>query len=1245
MVSALGLSLRSLLFSTAIVLGAACGDDTQATSADESSGSTDGTDASATNPSTSPSTTTSEPDTSAGPDSTETVTLTSADDSSTSSSEGGDDSSSSSDSGETGDPDPELYVDCMNDIPAAPAGEVCAVTPGNETLLLRGMVLAGNRIYDTGTVLVDASVPNGRITCVGCDCASEPEATGATVVDCAQGVISPGLINPHDHITFTLSQPQDHDTERYDHRHEWRLGEGTATEIDTFPPANDSLAGILYGELRMLFGGATSVTGSISSNDASGLLRNLDAAAMTEGLAGVDANYRTFPLGDSGGENVKAGCGYPNIDSTSNLSSDVYLPHIAEGVNVRANNEFLCMSGAPGGEDLVLGNTSMIHGIGLLAEDIQTVAAARAELVWSPRSNVDLYGITADVPTYRNLGVTVALGTDWTASGSMNVLRELQCVDQLDEQHYGDIIPDLDQWLMATYWAAISQGADDQIGLLRAGHVADIAIFDGSSDTRYRAIIDADVEDVALVLRGGHPLHGNAAVIEGLVPAGEIDGCEPLTMCKVEKRVCASRDAGLDIATIQSAVDAQSYDLFFCGDPIGEPSCSPLRPMEFPARDGVEDADGDGIADDDDNCPSVFNPIRPLDDDAQADADGDDIGDSCDLCPLDDGESCTPPSLYDRDGDDVVDFDDNCADASNAGQQDGDEDGIGDSCDACPELANEPGAACPAGIYEIKDGTVALGTPVQVEDVLVTAVASPGFFVQVHPDDPDYVGPEFSGLYVYTADAAVAPGDRVTVGGVVTDFFGQIELVANSTPVVLSNDNDDVPPTPTTVAAIVEGGVDQAALEGVVVHIDDLTVTDVMPPGGPGDNNPVNEFEVEGGLRVNDFFFVISPPPTVGQVFPYIDGVARWANDRTKLEPRGTFDVPASLIAFGPELTYLLEGSVGVVPTPTLTVELSAAAQDDLDVALSFGNPSIVSGPALVTVPAGESEVTVALDGNATGTAGVTASYLGTDLDVSVRVYDDAEARVPTLSPASSNLSVGAVGQLTVSLDLPAPVGGQMVAVSAAPGVAVMVPPVVMVAAGELSADFAITSTAGAGSETVTASIGGASSDALVEVVDAPISDDVIIVEAFYDPAGGDDTLEWVKLYNGTGVAIDLGGYTLGWGGADYTYGLLALSGTIEAGECFLVGGPLGAPNTGFPGPASFDQAVNLEPDLQNSGADADGIALFDVVPGLVAPATVPIDALIYGGANDNGLLDESGAAGVVDVGDAASDNSLRQLS
>ncbi len=88
----------------------------------------------------------------------------------------------------------------------------------------------------------------------------------------------------------------------------------------------------------------------------------------------------------------------------------------------------------------------------------------------------------------------------------------------------------------------------------------------------------------------------------------------------------------------------------------------------------ITDRDGDGIPDDDDNCPDTANPD-------QADSDGDGRGDACDACPLD--------AANDADGDGVCGNVDNCP-IANPDQADSDGDGRGDACDACPlDAAND----------------------------------------------------------------------------------------------------------------------------------------------------------------------------------------------------------------------------------------------------------------------------------------------------------------------------------------------------------------------------------------------------------------------------------------------------------------------------------------------------------------------------------------------------------------------------
>jgi uncharacterized protein len=134
------------------------------------------------------------------------------------------------------------------------------------------------------------------------------------------------------------------------------------------------------------------------------------------------------------------------------------------------------------------------------------------------------------------------------------------------------------------------------------------------------------------------------------------------------------------------------------------------------------------------------------------------------------------------------------------------------------------------------------------------------------------------------------------------------------------------------------------------------------------------------------------------------------------------------------------------------------------------------------------------------------------------------------------------------------------------------------------------------------------------------------ISEVLYNPTGGDNQHEWVELFNAGGTAIDLSGYSLGWGGADYTSGVLQLSGIVAPGQYFVVGGPISDASNGFP---VFDQAVDFAPNLTNPFFVSAGVALFDVTAASITPTTVPIDSVVYGGFLGNlfGLMDPTGAA------------------
>ncbi len=616
-------------------------------------------------------------------------------------------------------------VTCNRTLPEPPSGGTCATvsTGGGKTVVLRGDVLGPADVYENGEVVFDES---GRITCMGCDCATAPGYDQAVVVACAGSAISPGFVNPHDHITFSNNPPKPHGTERYEHRHDWRVGKRGHTKISTTGSApGDAVTG---HELRMLMSGVTAMAGAGSRW---GLVRNVDQSDLRtlEGLPILESDSDTFPLDDSSGTLRSSGCAYGQARTTGAEvnAKPSYVPHISEGIDTETRNEFLCTSendAAAFKQQLLTSHTAVVHAVALRPSDVQRLRDNGASVVWSPRSNVDLYGNTAPVTVMNRMGVTLSLGTDWVPSGSMNMLRELQCADFLNTSYYDKHFSDYDLWRMATYGGAYATNAETVVGALKPGYVADIVVFKGRDGARrHRAAIAAGVEDVALVVRGGLATYGDANVMDALGSAS----CETADVCGTSKKACVQRDSGKDYTTIKAAIEA-FYPLYFCRGtaPTNEPSCTPFR-STYANGITATDSDGDGVPNDTDLCPTVFDPIRPMDGTKQGDEDNDGKGDACDPCPLDATDACTAVSSMDRDGDGVRDELDVCPNVANPGQEDRDADGRGDACDPCT-TANRGSEACLTTIDVLADAQnparPPFGSIVRVENVEVVSLLS-----------------------------------------------------------------------------------------------------------------------------------------------------------------------------------------------------------------------------------------------------------------------------------------------------------------------------------------------------------------------------------------------------------------------------------------------------------------------------------------------------------------------------------------
>lgn len=1011
---------------------------------------------------------------------------------------------------------------------------VCSVTAGGETRLIKGNVLTPGTTYKGGQVAFGA---DGIITCVGCDCA----VGGETVITCPRGSISPGLINAHDHITFAQNKPAKDTGERYEHRHDWRRGLRGHTEIPV--PGSATSDQIRFGELRFVFGGATSVNGSGTS---AGLLRNLDKENGMEGLTQAAIHYQTFPLNDGSGDTSqrRATCNYnttsPTDTGMSIARDEAYTPHIAEGIDAQARNEFFCSSsdtydaiGTAISTDLIEPQTAVIHGTGLLPADFNLMAQRKSALIWSPRTNISLYGNTAQVTTASRLGVQIALGSDWIASGSTNMLRELQCADDLNSTHYNHYFTSSQLWGMATSEAAASVAMDDAIGVLKKDNVADIAIFDGSKRASIRAVIEAEPKDVALVLRGGKPLYGDENLLAALAT-----GCDAVDVCGTPKQVCLMDEIGKTWEQLLTSVGASAYPAFYCGAPANEPTCKPSRATSVAGStiytgditDG--DKDGDGIANAMDNCPNVFNPIRPVDGGKQGDADGDGSGDVCDVCPLTPGaETCNALAADDRDGDAKPDATDNCPLVTNFDQKDTDGDGKGDACDDCPQTANAGALPCSTNIYAVKKGVIPLDASIKITNALVTAKGSNGFFLQVKEGDAGYDGPNYSGFFVFTTNAAfltaAVVGGRVDVEGQLVNFFGQLEISGPTSVVRVGTTTETLPaPVTATIAEIGLGGDRSAQLESVLVQIATSAVTAV--------NAAAAEFtasQAAVNLFVDDFLFANPYFPGIGQSYNLIAGVLAFRSGAPRLLPRnaGDLDPIARLAPVTGAPFFIRVGETAAIPQ-ILTAKLTMPVRTDTFVAITSSDETKlkVTGGG-VTIPACPSEppacvisAPVVLEALAPS-AKVTLTFtLGMQaLTADVRVLDPADAPTALTVTPEVQITPGGTATIAVALDVPANTGGAVVDLALDPVTFGTLPATVTFAKDQQVASFSVVNTPPIQQEvtaTVTASAAFAAQakTTTIKIVLKPV-----INEVDYDQPGT-DTAEFIEIFNPGVTDLDL---------------------------------------------------------------------------------------------------------------------------
>ena len=338
--------------------------------------------------------------------------------------------------------------------------------------------------------------------------------------------MSPGLINPHEHTRYSFQMLTARDREKlpvYAHRDEWipESGVGDGADKIRYRDGTDDAKTLFWIELRHLLAGTTLIAGS---GAVPGLVKN--AGSRQRPAYEYAADMRTFPFGPDAMQRIRRLRSFP-YDGGETIGPELteglpartpYVPHVAEGTDLVARFEgrffldHVATRKSPR-------RFSLIHGVGLDPGDIRRMSDLDVTLIWSPRSNVALYGETADVGALLRENVRIAIGTDWSVSGSYNMLEELRCAATLyGSRPGGPALSSADLWRMATANGAYALGLEADTGKLEAGLAADIMVFRNQSGDPFDDLLRSTAAEVLATFVDGRLRSGNREGFSGALP-------------------------------------------------------------------------------------------------------------------------------------------------------------------------------------------------------------------------------------------------------------------------------------------------------------------------------------------------------------------------------------------------------------------------------------------------------------------------------------------------------------------------------------------------------------------------------------------------------------------------------------------------------------------------------------------------------------------------------------------------------
>lgn len=337
----------------------------------------------------------------------------------------------------------------------------------------------------------------------------------APVVD-VDGYIYPGLVDLHNHLAYNFLKLWKI-SKKFVDRYQWagiaRYNREITTPMKLITNTNP-VELVKYCEVKALMGGVTTIAGFAKFNKsyAAWLLRNIEVERFGE----QEPKIYTSVLKLRDEQQLR--------DTARKMNEgNAFLYHLAEGTTPKLFEEYdeLAKYG------LIRDKLVAIHCTALTKDHFKEMGRKRAKIVWSPLSNLLLYGATTDVAAAKKHRALICLGSDWSPSGSKNLLWELKVADLVNQESLNRAFTYRQLVEMVTINPAWAIGWADKIGRILPGFYADLVVFDRIDRNPYRNLVLATEGNLRLAVINGRPRYGDLEILSAL---GRKDVPEKITV-------------------------------------------------------------------------------------------------------------------------------------------------------------------------------------------------------------------------------------------------------------------------------------------------------------------------------------------------------------------------------------------------------------------------------------------------------------------------------------------------------------------------------------------------------------------------------------------------------------------------------------------------------------------------------------------------------------------------------------------